>query len=54
MRYLAEAAFAQDHDEVEIAEFHAVLVAVGIIFGDVVLRRSVYVLSARTNLGSLR
>lgn len=54
MGYLAKAAFAQDHDEVEVAEFHAVLVAIGIIFRDVVLRRSVYVLSARTDLGSLR
>lgn len=51
--YLAKAAFAQDHDEVEVCELHAVLVAIGIIFGDVILRRAIYILSARANLGSL-
>lgn len=35
--YLAKAAFAQHHDEVEVRELHAVLVAIGIVFGDVIL-----------------
>ncbi len=35
--YLAKAAFAQHHDEVEVCELHAVLVSIGIVFGDVIL-----------------
>ncbi len=35
--YLAKAAFAQHRDEVEVCELHAVLVSIGIVFGDVIL-----------------
>lgn len=52
--YLSEAAFSQHHDEIEIGELHAVLVAVSVVFGDVVGRRAVSDLVARTDPGSLR
>lgn len=51
--YLAKAAFAQHHDEVEVCELHAVFVAIGIIFGDVILWRAIYILITRPNLSSL-
>lgn len=54
LRYLSEAAFSQDHDEVKIGQLDAILVAVGVVFGDVVGRRAVGVLLARTDPGSLR
>jgi len=39
--------------EPKVCELHAVLVAIGIIFGDIVLWRAIYILSARADLGSL-
>lgn len=52
--HLSEAAFSQNHDEIKIGELHAVLVAIGVVLGDVVRRRAVSVLVARTDPGSLR
>lgn len=34
--YFSKAAFSQHHDEIKIRKLHTILVAVGVIFGDVV------------------
>lgn len=50
--YLSKAALAQHHEEIEVGQLHAVLVAIVVEFGDGV-GGAVRVLIARTDLGSL-
>lgn len=52
--YLAKAAFTQHHEEVEVGELHAILVAVGVEAGSGIARLAFGVLADFSSLGEGR